>query len=150
MDIAAVIASIHAKYPDAVADQQPGWVVLKKESLFPVCTFLKEGPAAFAALHCMTAVDRKGTVELVYHLHSYEHRLLLTLKVLLADNDLSVSSLVPLWDSANWLEREVFDLFGARFIGHPDLRRILNPDEWTDHPLRKDFKRADFITKPVK
>ena len=62
--------------------------------------------------------------------------------------DLTVETVSHLWKSANWLEREVFDLFGVRFLNHPDLRRILNPDEWTDYPLRKNFDRPDFIRLP--
>ena len=150
MNITDIIKNVHDKFPGAIIDQPEGWVVIRKEFLSGVCEFLKGSPASFVSLHCVTAVDRKDVVDVVYHLYSFQHRLMLTLKVSLLNADLSVSSLVPLWESANWLEREVFDLFGVKFIGHPDLRRILNPDDWTDHPLRKDFKRDGFIPKPVK
>ena len=63
-------------------------------------------------------------------------------------DDLTVESLAHLWKSADWLERETYDFYGIKFLNHPDLRRIMNPDSWTDFPLRKDFARADFIKKP--
>ena len=70
------------------------------------------------------------------------------LQTTLATNDLTVESLANIWRSADWLEREVYDLFGVRFLNHPDLKRILNPDDWDVHPLRKDFSRPDFVKKP--
>ncbi len=131
-------------------EQTPGWVTLGKDALKPVVAFLKDGPGAFISLHCLTGVDRKEAVEVVYHLYSFEHRVMLTIKVILPNADLTIDSITPLWAAADWLEREVYDLLGVRFAGHPDLRRILNPDTWTDHPLRKDFKMAGVVPKPVK
>ena len=69
------------------------------------------------------------------------------LKTRLVLNDLTVESLAKIWKSADWLEREVYDLFGVKFLNHPDLKRILNPDDWDVHPLRKDFSRPDIIKK---
>jgi NADH-quinone oxidoreductase subunit C len=86
----------------------------------------------------------------VYHLFSFKERSMVIFKVILPAGELHVDSLTPLWAGADWLEREVFDLFGVRFDGHPDLRRIMNPESWTGHPLRKDFKHPDLILKPVK
>ncbi|MBF0593612.1 MAG: NADH-quinone oxidoreductase subunit C [Candidatus Omnitrophica bacterium] len=150
MDIASVIQRIEEQFPCAIAEKTPGWITLKKESLIPVFHCLMTGPEAFISLHCLTAVDRKDSVEVVYHLFSYHHKIMLTVKVLLPNVDLTIDSLTPLWDAANWLEREVFDLFGVKFSGHPDMRRILNPDHWTTHPLRKDFKQDGFVPRPVK
>ena len=133
-----------------MVEQASGWVTLRQDAVKPVFTFLKDGPGVFTVLHCLTGVDRKEAVEVVYHLYSFEHRVMLTIKVILPNADLTVDSITPLWAAANWLEREVYDLLGVRFVGHPDLRRILNPDTWTDHPLRKDFKMAGFMPKPVK
>jgi NADH-quinone oxidoreductase subunit C len=82
------------------------------------------------------AVDRFG---LVYLLASTETNERINLRVFLNEPDLSVPSAVPLWEGANWMEREVWDMFGIRFEGHPDLRRILMPDEFTAFPLRKDY-----------
>ncbi len=74
-----------------------------------------------------------------YHLVSIPRREKVRLRVWLGGNDPAVDSLVPVWPGANWLEREIFDLFGIRFLGHPDLRRILLPDDWEGHPLRRDY-----------
>ncbi len=89
-----------------------------------------------------TCVDRypaEPRFELNYHLVSIPRREKVRLRVWLGGNDPVVDSLVPVWPGANWLEREIFDLFGIRFTGHPDLRRILLPDDWEGHPLRRDY-----------
>lgn len=89
-----------------------------------------------------TCVDRfpaEPRFELNYHLVSIPRREKVRLRVWVSGNDPSVDSLVPVWPGANWLEREIFDLFGIRFNGHPDLRRILLPDDWEGHPLRRDY-----------
>jgi len=89
-----------------------------------------------------TCVDRypaEPRFELNYHLVSIPRREKVRLRVWLGGNDPVVDSLVPVWPGANWLEREIYDLFGIRFAGHPDLRRILLPDDWEGHPLRRDY-----------
>ena len=89
-----------------------------------------------------TCVDRypaEPRFELSYHLVSIPKREKVRLRVRLGGNDAVVDSLVPVWPGANWLEREIFDLFGIRFTGHPDLRRILLPDDWEGYPLRRDY-----------
>jgi NADH-quinone oxidoreductase subunit C len=75
----------------------------------------------------------------VYHLHSIERNLRLRLKCRLPGADPVIESVTSVWRSANWYERETFDLFGIRFINHPDMRRIMMPDDWDGHPLRKDY-----------
>ncbi len=89
-----------------------------------------------------TCVDRypaEPRFELSYHLVSIPKREKVRLRVRLSGNDAVVDSLVPVWPGANWLEREIFDLFGIRFRDHPDLRRILLPDDWEGYPLRRDY-----------
>ena len=89
-----------------------------------------------------TCVDRtpaEPRFELNYHLVSIPRREKVRLRVWLGGSDPVVDSLVSVWPGANWLEREIFDLFGIRFAGHPDLRRILLPDDWEGHPLRRDY-----------
>jgi NADH-quinone oxidoreductase subunit C len=87
-------------------------------------------------LNFRDATDRFG---LVYVLANTDSNLQLTVRVMLNEPDLTVPSVTPLWEGANWMEREVWDMFGIRFEGHPDLRRILLPEEFAAHPLRKDY-----------
>jgi NADH-quinone oxidoreductase subunit C len=96
----------------------------------------------FNLLTDATCVDRfphEPRFELNYHLVSIARRDKVRLKVRLSGGDAVVDTLVTVWPGANWLEREIFDLFGIHFAGHPDLRRILLPDNWEGHPLRRDY-----------
>jgi NADH-quinone oxidoreductase subunit C len=96
----------------------------------------------FNLLTDATCVDRyplEPRFELNYQLISIPFTKKLTIRVKLSGSDPVVDSLFPVWKGANWLEREIFDLFGIQFTGHPDLRRILLPDDWEGHPLRKDY-----------
>jgi NADH-quinone oxidoreductase subunit C len=106
-----------------------------------VCGFLKYDQK-FVRLSTVTAVDRypaEPRFEIVYHLHSVERNQRLRLKCRLPGADPAIDSVTGVWRGANWYEREVFDLFGVRFLNHPDLRRILLPDDWEGHPLRRDY-----------
>jgi NADH-quinone oxidoreductase subunit C len=120
-------------------------VVLRRNGLLRACRLLRDHPdLAFDLLSSVTAVDRlrlpesSPRFEVVYHLYSLSHKRRLRVKVRVDDGE-AVPSVTPVWETANWHEREVFDLFGVRFEGHPDLRRILMPDDWEGHPLRKDY-----------
>jgi NADH-quinone oxidoreductase subunit C len=108
-----------------------------------ICEFLRDAPdLSFRFLSDLTAVDHYPNAprfEVVYHLFSIENSRRLRLKVPLDGAEPKVDSLVPVWPAAHAFEREVFDLFGIRFEGHPDLRRILLPEDWEGHPLRKDY-----------
>jgi NADH-quinone oxidoreductase subunit C len=106
-----------------------------------VCGFLKYDQQ-FIRLSAVTAVDRypaEPRFEVVYHLHSIERNERLRLKCRLRGEDPVIDSVTSVWRSADWYEREVFDLFGIRFLNHPNLRRIMMPDDWEGHPLRKDY-----------
>jgi NADH-quinone oxidoreductase subunit C len=106
----------------------------------------------FNLLSDATCVDRfplEPRFELNYQLVSIPKRSRVGLQVRLASSDPAVDSLVPVWPGANWMEREIFDLFGIRFNDHPDLRRILLPDDWEGHPLRKDFPVEGFRDIPA-
>ena len=95
----------------------------------------------FVRLSTVTAVDRypaEPRFEVVYHLHSVERNQRVRLKCRLGGADPAIESVTSVWCGANWYEREVFDLFGIRFAGHPDLRRIMLPEDWEGHPLRRD------------
>lgn len=102
----------------------------------------------FDRLGMVTAVDRGEFFEMVYRLHSREIHAGLFLKCAVPRKDPRIDSLCDLWPSADWPEREVYDLFGIEFVGHPDLRRIMMPDDWEGHPLRKDYKDDWIIPRP--
>jgi len=122
------------------------------EKILEVCQFLHVQPQLyFDFLACITAIDNGaevGTMEVIYHLNSipYEHTLVLKVEVPRNKEDEplpKVPSLTPIWRTADWHEREAFDLIGIDFVGHPDLRRILLPADWEGHPLRKDYKEQE-------
>jgi NADH-quinone oxidoreductase subunit C len=106
-----------------------------------VCGFLKYDQK-FVRVSSVTAVDRypgEPRFEVVYHLHSLERNERVRLKCRIHGVDPVIESVTSVWRGANWYEREVFDLFGIGFTNHPDLRRILMPDDWEGHPLRRDY-----------
>ena len=107
-----------------------------------VCRFARDEPGLeFDCLSNLGGVDypKRNVIEVVYHLYSYKHRHLFTLKVGAPRDNPVVPTVSGIWSHADWQEREVFDLLGVVFEGHPDLRRILMPEDWPGHPLRKDF-----------
>jgi NADH-quinone oxidoreductase subunit C len=113
---------------------------IRRDKIASACRQLKS-VHGYVRLSGLTAIDRfpaEPRFELVYLLHSIQANQRLTLKVALGDGD-EVETVTSVWEGADWYEREVFDMFGVRFTGHPDLRRILMPDDWQGHPLRKDF-----------
>ncbi len=121
------------------------FAVVKADRLIEICRWLAATPEILLD-HCddLTAVDRpeKKLIEVVYHLFSYTHRHGIVLKVEADRANPEVPSVEGIWKAANFLEREVYDLFGVVFAGHPDLRRIMLPDDWVGHPLRKDYQEA--------
>lgn len=141
-----LLEQLRKRFPSAVSDplifrNQPSLTVAK-ESLLAVCEFLKSDEGGgYTLLTDETAVDypkREKRFDIVYHLYSFQRNDRLRLKVLAGEGE-KVPSVVGVWPTANWLEREVFDMFGVEYEGHPDLKRILLPDEWVGHPLRKDY-----------
>ena len=117
-------------------------VIVRKENIHQICQFLRDDPELhFNFLSDLCGVDwleRKPRFDVVYNLYSIEknHRVRLKIRV---DDGEDVPSVTSVWSTANWHEREVFDMFGIRFDRHPDLRRILMPEDSEGHPLRKDF-----------
>ncbi|MBZ5537344.1 MAG: NADH-quinone oxidoreductase subunit C [Acidobacteriia bacterium] len=117
-------------------------IILETPSLIEVCKFVRENeimPCDY--LVDVTAVDypsREKRFDVVYVLHSFKMNERVRLKIYVADNE-TIPSVTAIWPTANWLEREVFDMFGIKFSGHPDLKRILLPEGWKGHPLRKDY-----------
>ncbi len=147
-----VLQKTRASHPEAIEDalefRGELTVIVRPASLVRVCEFLREAEGLrFRFLADLTAVDRfpsEPRFEIVYHLLSLDTTARLRLKVRVPGDAPKVDSLVPVWPAANAFEREVFDLFGVRFEGHPDLRRIVLPESWEGYPLRKDYPTEGF------
>ncbi len=119
--------------------------LVQRARIAEVCRFAKAEPGLeLDYLEDLTALDwpKRSVIEVVYHLFSLRHRHGIVLKVEADRAAPRVDSVEAVWKTANWFEREVYDLFGVEFAGHPDLRRILLPDDWVGHPLRKDYQEA--------
>jgi len=135
----------------AVSAQKEVIVTAKPEAYLSLCRDLRDkNEYGFQHLSCLTAVDhpKENKITLVNHLWSYKHAHQLTLKLDLDRANPKVPTVENVWKSANWFEREVFDLYGVVFEGHSDPRRIMMPEDYTKFPLRKDFTDDGFIVKP--
>jgi NADH-quinone oxidoreductase subunit C len=130
---------------EATLDRKQAIVLVEAAKWAAVCHFIRDDEK-FNLLADLTAVDwpkRERRFDIVANLYSFAKNERLRLKAHVGESE-TIASLVPLWPTANWLEREIFDMFGIRFHGHPNLKRILLPDEWQGHPLRKDY---DILTQ---
>lgn len=147
---AATVALLRERFPEDVLDvsehRGETTVMVRPESIEQVCFALRDAPGLrYNFMADLTAVDwleREPRYDIVYHLLSLETRAVVRLKVRLGDEDTpspEVSTVTTVWPAANFYEREVFDLFGVRFVGHPNLTRIMMPSDWVGHPLRKDY-----------
>jgi NADH-quinone oxidoreductase subunit C len=143
-----LVAALQQEHPEWVADVIDAFgeitIVVPREHIVAACSFLKTSPdSRFDFLSDICGVDRgveeEPRFEVNYHLFSTTKHHRVRLKVLLNEEDTHVSTVTGVWRTANWHERETFDLFGVIFDGHPDLRRILLPEDWQGHALRKDF-----------
>ncbi|HVP91372.1 MAG TPA: NADH-quinone oxidoreductase subunit C [Terriglobales bacterium] len=126
-------------YAETLGDQT---LVVRREGLVALMTGLRGAPYDYAVLLDLTCVDflaSEGRLEMVYHVFSLSRNRRLRVKVSLPGDDPVVDSLTGLWKNADWLEREVFDMFGVGFTGHPDLRRILMYEGFEGYPLRKSY-----------
>jgi NADH-quinone oxidoreductase subunit C len=162
MDPATLIASLEQAVPGATFEPVASvdlqtTVYVSADRVVEIARTLRERrDLRFEFLAELTAVDfwpREPRFELVYLLVSIEHRLRLRMKVRLPGADAHVGTVSGIWPAANWLEREVWDLFGIVFEGHPDLRRLLMPEDWEGFPLRKDFpvqiRRPAHVAEPL-
>jgi NADH-quinone oxidoreductase subunit C len=123
------------------ANKDP-FVVVQAKDIVEICRYLKDDEAtAFDCLMNLSSVDwpKRNQIEVVYHFWSYRRRHAFILKVQLDRAKPEIDSIASVWKSADWLEREQYDLMGVQFNGHPDLRRIMMPDDWVGNPLRKDY-----------
>ena len=142
-----IVEQIRERFPDEVLGSGTAhgqtWASLRRDRLREICRFLKDDPdIKMDYLIDVTAVDwlpRAPRFEVVYHMHSMKHGHRLRLKVPVEEDDPAVPSVEPVWKTACWHERETYDLMGILFHGNPDLRRILMPEGWVGHPLRKDY-----------
>jgi len=143
-----IIEKIKERFPGVVKDaysfRDLQTVLIDKKSIIDVCRFLKETHEFdFSYLVDLTAVDfpeKDVRFEMVYNLYSISQSKRLFVKVNVDMDDLVVPSVTCLWESANWAEREVYDMFGIKFSGHPNLKRLLMPDDFEGFPLRKEFE----------
>lgn len=133
---------------ELVENASPQGIVIPAESLVEVMRFLHTNDQFyFDMLSCITGLDNgpeEETMEVIYNLYSIPNDLHLMVKVVLQRDDLKVDSLVEIWKTADWQEREVYDMYGIHFNNHPDLRRILMPADWEGFPLRKDYEEQTY------
>lgn len=121
-------------------------MTVPRESLVSVAEGLRQDTDfCYESLTCLTGVERGGGLEAVYSLYSRKLKHHLTLRVKVAYDDAVIPTVIKVWPAVDWHEREVFDMFGITFDGHPDHRRILCPDDWEGHPLRKDYQPPLFF-----
>ncbi len=146
--MSAAVDLLQAKFPGEVVEvvefRGETTVVVKPGRLLDICRALRDDPeTSFRYLSMVAGMDylpQSPRFGVVYNLYSHKNHNRITLKTMLADDAAPVvDSVVPLWSTANWHEREVYDMMGIRFNGHPDLRRILMPNDWVGHPQRKDY-----------
>jgi NADH-quinone oxidoreductase subunit C len=142
-----VIEKLNIKYADAVLEanefRSELTIIISKEHIVEVCRFLKEDEElAFDLLADLCGIDmntQENRFGVIYNLYSLKNKHRIRLKTFTEEENPKVPTVTGVWGTANWHERETYDMFGIIFEGHPDLRRIYMPDEFEFHPLRKDF-----------
>ena len=146
MEANEVYTRLDKQFPGRVRDLKTDvfepFLFVEPGAIIEVCRFLRDDPnLEFEVLSDLTAVDwpKEEKIQVVYHLYSYSKRHQIVLKVDLPRDHPKIATTEGLWKVANWLEREVYDLFGVIFDGHTDLRRIMLPEDWVGYPLRKDY-----------
>ena len=126
----------------------PKAIIVPSSEIKKVCQELYQNPSIyFDMLSCLTGIDNgveANTMEVVYNLYSIPFNHHIMLKVILPRENPVVDSVSDIWRTAKWHEREAFEMFGIKFIGHPDLRKLLLPADWEGHPLRKDYKHQEY------
>ena len=139
-------AKFGAALADAKLDALQPWIGIAPDHTLEVCKFLHDEPGfEFDFLSCLSGVDySNGKLGVVYHLFSMTRKHKIVLRADCTKEKPNIQSVSQIWGTANWHEREAFDMFGIVFDGHPDLRRILCGDDYPGHPLRKDFKVPEF------
>ena len=142
---AEILAQVKSRFGAKILEAsvprlQTARIMIDRADLIAVCTYLKEA-LGFEHLSCISAVDWKDRFESVYHLSNWYNGTILQVNAHIPYDDARIDSLVPLWNAANYHEREAWDLMGVVYEGHPNLERILLPADFKFHPLRKDFSQ---------
>lgn len=153
MKFPALLAKAQERYPDrGLTDDSlnPEAIRIPLGLVPEIFDWLKTDPEmAFDYFEFSTCTDRPpDTLDLVYYLYSLGHRQRICLKLQLERDHPAVPSVSHLWRNAEWNEREIYDLFGVVFANHPDLRRLMMPEDWEGHPLRKDYMHPNLVTRP--
>jgi NADH-quinone oxidoreductase subunit C len=146
-----LLNAIKAKFENDVTSVAEPFGLLtfetSREKIIDLLTFLKtDAKLQFIYLTDLTAIhypEQEKPIGIIYHLHSLVNNVRVRIKVFVADGDVKMPTATVLWDGANWMERETYDFFGVVFEGHPDLRRILNVDDMTVFPMRKEYPLED-------
>jgi NADH-quinone oxidoreductase subunit C len=146
MNASEIYEQVAQQFPGKVAgfngEAMDPYFQVDPAAIVEVCRYLRDdGDLNFKILSDLTGLDlpKENKIQVVYHLYSYTPQNQIVLKVDLSREEPRIATVEQVWKVANWLEREVFDLFGVFFEGHSDLRRIMLPEDWIGHPLRKDF-----------
>ena len=147
-----IYTKLKAEFGDSVLSLEEvvldSFILIAPDAIADIARYLaKEDELAFDSLMCLSGVDlgvKEENLEIVYHLFSMTHRHTVVLKTILPKEDPHIPSVEHIWRTANWHEREAYDLYGINFEGHSDLRRILMPEDWEGYPLRKDYKDPEF------
>lgn len=147
-EILSIVRSKATIDPTVDETTTPRAIKIHSDDLLSVCRALHENEMTyFDMLSCITAIDngvQVNTFELAYSLYSIPYNTHHTIKVVIPRDKPEVESIDSIWKTANWHEREAFDMYGIVFKNHPDLRRILMPADWEGHPLRKDYKHQEY------
>ncbi|MBX7150790.1 NADH-quinone oxidoreductase subunit C [bacterium] len=149
MEFQAIVELVKSRFPKTEAEFDKN-LIIDKNDFFSFVEFIRESPELnCTVLDLLTASDHlsENQIHLIYGFQSYRHKHYLLVKVKLDRQKPVIESLTKWWGIANWTEREVFDLYGVQFEGHPELRRILTPPDFVGHGLRKDYERPGFFVK---
>lgn len=151
-----VLSRLKEKYPHFVEEigqmKDIPFVRISRSGVKEIMNFLRYDPDfSMDYLRCLTAVDWKDKLEVLYFLYSFQRNFPLCVRTYVPVDHPLIHSVTPIWGGANWMEREVYDLFGIEFIEHPNLERILLPEDWVGYPLRKDYPiQGHLKEKPIR
>ena len=150
LDFQQIVEIVKKNTNETRADEKslPKAIIIPSSDIKKVCQELYQNPSTyFDMLSCLTGIDNgaeANSMEVVYNLYSIPFNHHVMLKVTLPRGNPAIDSVAEIWRTANWHEREAFDMYGIKFNGHPDLRRILLPADWEGFPLRKDYQHQEY------